>query len=102
MMCGPKVHLESWFEFMYIYFAFFTKKKRRQKLFNLDSTSTKPDIEDKTDIKDKWRCIKIIVGSTTGCITALVFFILVFLFLRRRYNRLAQEVKDDVVPLKER
>ena len=83
-------------------FCFFLKKKKRQNLFNLDSTPTKPDIEDKTDIKDKWKSIKIIVGSTIGCITALVFFILVFLYLCRRYNRLAQEVKDDVVPLKER
>ena len=83
-------------------FCFFFKKKKRQNLFNLDSTPTKPDIEDKTDIKDKWKSIKIIVGSTIGCITALVFFILVFLYLCRRYNRLAQEVKDDVVPLKER
>ena len=87
---------------VHLFCFFFLKKKKRQNLFNLDSTPTKPDIEDKTDIKDKWKSIKIIVGSTIGCITALVFFILVFLYLCRRYNRLAQEVKDDVVPLKER
>ena len=87
---------------VHLFRFFFEKTKKGQNLFNLDSTPTKTDLEDKTDIKDKWRSIKIIVGSTIGCIAALVFFILVFLYLRSRYNRLAQEVQDDVAPLKER
>ena len=69
-------------------------------MFNLDSTPTKTDTEDKTDIKEKWRITKITVGSTIGCIAALVFFIVVILYLRRRYNRLEQEVKEEVDPLR--
>ena len=44
--------------------------------------------------------IKIIAGSGIGCITTLLLFILILLYLRGRYNRLVQEVKDEVVPLK--
>ena len=48
--------------------------------------------------------MKIIVGSAIGCITALVFFILVILYLRRRYIRSKeqkeQKVKDEAAPLR--
>ena len=74
---------------MKVYFAF--RKVKTKNLFNLDSPPTK------TDIKDRWRSIKVIVGSAVGCITALVFFILIILYLRRRCKRLEPEVKDEVV-----
>ena len=69
-------------------------------MFNLDATPIKTDIEDKTEIKGRWRSIKIIVGRTVGYIAALVFFVLIILYLRRRCKRLEPEVKDEVVPLK--
>ena len=50
--------------------------------------------------KDNTWSIKIIFGSRVSCITTLVLFILIFLYLRRRYNRLIQEVKDEVIPPK--
>ena len=78
-------------------------KIKSKNLFNLDSTPIKIDIED-NDIKDRWKSMKIIVGSAIGCITALVFFILVILYLRRRYIRLKeqkeQKVKDEAAPLR--
>ena len=77
---------------MKVYFAF--RKVKTKNLFNLDSPTTK------TDVKDRWRSIKVIVGSVVGCITALVFFILIILYFRRRCNRLEPEDKDEVVPLK--
>ena len=69
-------------------------------MFNLDSTSNRTDIEDETDIKEKWARIKIIVGSAIGCITVLMLFIVVILHLRRRYSRLEQKVEDEVEPLR--
>ena len=57
----------------------------------LDPTPTMPGST------DKWRSIKIIAGSTIGCIIAIVFFVLAILYLRRRFNKLEQEVKDEVV-----
>ena len=45
---------------------------------------------------DKWRSIKGIAGCI-GCIIAIVFFVLAILYLRRRYNKLEREVKDEVV-----
>ena len=69
-------------------------------MFNLDSTTTKTDVEEKTDYKEKWRIAKVTFGSTIGCITALAFFIVVILYLRRRYNKLEQEVKEEVGPLR--
>ena len=78
-------------------------KIKSKNLFNLDSTPIKIDIED-NDIKDRWKSMKIIVGSAIGCITALVFFILVILYLRRRYIRSKeqkeQKVKDEAAPLR--
>ena len=78
-------------------------KIKSKNLFNLDSTPIKIDIED-NDIKDRWKSMKILVGSAIGCITALVFFILVILYLRRRYIRLKeqkeQKVKDEAAPLR--
>ena len=50
--------------------------------------------------KDNTWSIEIIFGSTVGYITMLVLFILIFLYLWKRYNRLIQEVKDKVVPPK--
>ena len=44
--------------------------------------------------------IKIIVGSASRCITTLLLFILIFSYVSRRYSRLVQEVKDEVIPLK--
>ena len=79
-------------------------KIKSKNLFNLDSTPIKIDVEDKNGIKDRWKSMKIIVGSAIGCITALVFFILVILYLRRRYIRLKeqkeQKVKDEAAPLR--
>ena len=78
-------------------------KIKSKNLFNLDSTPIKIDIED-NDIKDRWKSMKVLVGSAIGCITALVFFILVILYLRRRYIRLKeqkeQKVKDEAAPLR--
>ena len=80
-------------------------KIKSKNLFNLDATPIKIDIED-NDIKDRWKSMKIIVGSAIGCITALVFFILVsyILYLCRRYIRLKeqkeQKVKDEAAPLR--
>ena len=78
-------------------------KINSKNLFNLDATPIKIDIED-NDIKDRWKSMKILVGSAIGCITALVFFILVILYLRRRYIRLKeqkeQKVKDEAAPLR--
>ena len=82
-------------------------KIKSKNLFNLDSTPIKIDIED-NDIKDRWKSMKIIVGSAIGCITALVIllviFTLVILYLRRRYIRLKeqkeQKVNDEAVTLR--
>ena len=78
-------------------------KIKSKNLFNLDSTPIKIDIED-NDIKDRWKSMKVLVGSAIGCITALVFFILVILYLRRRYIRLKeqkeQKVKDEAATLR--
>ena len=65
-------------------------------MFNLDSAQ----IQIQTDIKDRWRSIKIAIGSAVGCITALVTFILVILYLRRRCSRSEQEAKHEDVPLR--
>ena len=43
---------------------------------------------------------KVTLGSAIGCIAALAFFIVGILYLRRRYNRLEQEVKEEVEPLR--
>ena len=43
-------------------------------MFNLDLTTSKPETKDKSDTEDKWRSVKIIVGSAIGYITALLFF----------------------------
>ena len=79
-------------------------KIKSKNLFNLDSTPIKIDVEDKNGIKDRWKSMKIIVGSAIGCITASVFFILVILYLRRRYIRSKeqkeQKVKDEAAPLR--
>ena len=79
-------------------------KIKSKNLFNLDSTPIKIDIEDKNDIKDRWKSMKNIVGSAIGCFTALVFFMLVILYLRRRYIKLKeqkeQKVKDEAAPLR--
>ena len=79
-------------------------KIKSKNLFNLDSTPIKIDIEDKNDIKDRWKSMKNIVGSAIGCITALVFFMLVILYLPRRYIKLKeqkeQKVKDEAAPLR--
>lgn len=61
-------------------------------LFNLDPTPSMPGS------KDRWRSIKIIVGSAFGCTTTLVVVILTVFYLRRRYNKLERKVKDEVVP----
>ena len=82
-------------------------KIKSKNLFNLDSTPIKSDIED-NDIKDRWKSMKIIVGSAIGCITALVIllviFTLVILYLRRRNIRLKeqkeQKVNDEAVTLR--
>ena len=82
-------------------------KIKSKNLFNLDSTPIKIDIED-NDIKDRWKSMKIIVGSAIGCITALVIllviFTLVILYLRRRNIRLKeqkeQKVNDEAVTLR--
>ena len=66
-------------------------------MFDLDATAIKNDIEDKTEIKGRWRSIKIIVGRTVGYIAALVFFVLIILYLRRRCKRLEP---DEVVLLR--
>ena len=84
---------------IYVSLFFFSRKKRLN-LFNLDSTPTKTDVEDKTDYKEKWRMAKVTLGSAIGCIAALAFFIVGILYLRRRYNRLEQEVKEEVEPLR--
>ena len=84
---------------IYVSLFFFSWKKILN-LFNLDSTPTKTDVEDKTDYKEKWRIAKVTFGSAIGCITALAFFIVGILYLRRRYNRLEQEVKEEVEPLR--
>ena len=79
-------------------------KIKSKNLFNLDSTPIKIDIEDKNDIKDRWKSMKNIAGSVIGCITALVFFMLVILYMRRRYIKLKeqkeQKVKDEAAPLR--
>ena len=62
-------------------------------MFNLDS------VPKKTVIKDRWRSITIAVGTALGCITALLTFILVILYLRRRDSRLEPEANhEDVRP----
>ena len=43
---------------------------------------------------------KVTFGSAIGCITVLAFFVIVILYLRRKYNRLEQEVKEEVEPLR--
>ena len=63
----------------------------RTKLVLLDPTPTMPDST------DKWRSIKIIAGIAIGCVIAIVFSVLAILYLRRRCNKLEQEVKDEVV-----
>ena len=69
-------------------------------MFNLDLTTSKPETKDKSDTEDKWRSVKIIVGSAIGCITALLFFILAIVYSRRRYKRLEQEINDEVASLR--
>ena len=101
-----KLGYEVWFKpevriLIRIYVSlFFFSWKKILNLFNLDSTPTKTDVEDKTDYKEKWRIAKVTFGSAIGCITALAFFIVGILYLRRRYNRLEQEVKEEVEPLR--
>ena len=75
-------------------------------LFNLDSAPTRPGNPDyrptETTINDnkKERVIKVIIGSTVSCMTALMLFLFTILYFKRRSNRLQQVVKDKVIPLR--
>ena len=60
--------------------------KINTKFVLLDPTPTMPGTT------NKWKSIKTIAGSTIGCIIAIVFIVLVILYLRRRCNKQEQEV----------